>query len=94
MMSPERLSVRIMMILVLLSLTTGAWALDADDQDSADGSKQDTTSKTEDATAGPPNYVPPHDEHPDQNVKHPIHKSGGSRAPRADLAGADAALHE
>jgi len=85
-MSPERLPVRIMMILVLLSLTMGAWALDTDDQDNADGDKQDTTSKTEDVAEGAPTFNPPHDDHVNSTPEHPTHKSGASAGGGADLA--------
>ena len=81
----EGLSIRVMMVLVLLSLATVAWALDADDQDSADGSKPDTTSETEDAAAGPATFNPPHDDHVNSTPEHPTHQSGASAAGGADL---------
>ena len=84
----EKLPVRILTLLILVSLASGAWALDADDQDSADGSNQDATSETEDASAGPPTFDPPHQEHPDTHVKHPSHQSGATEAGGADLASA------
>ena len=38
----EKLFIRILTVVVFLSLANGVYALDADDQDSADDSKQDT----------------------------------------------------
>jgi len=85
-MIKESASVRIIMFLVLLSLASGTWALDADDQDSADGSKQDITSKTDDSAAGPKTFAPPNDDHVNSTPEHPDHKSGASASGGADLA--------
>ena len=72
----------------LMLAAPAAWALDADDQDSADGSKKDTTSETEDAAAGSKTFDPPHDEHPNSSPEHPDHESGATTAGGADLASA------
>ena len=64
-----------------------AWALDAEDDDSADGSNQDTTSETEDAAAeSGAKFNPPHDDHVNSTPEHPDHKSGASATGGADIA--------
>ena len=82
----RKLSLGILTVLIFLSLATGAWALDAEDQDSAEGSKQDTPSETEDASAGGTNFDPPHDDHVNPTPPHPSHQSGASAAGGASLA--------
>lgn len=70
----------------LMLAAPAAWALDADDQDSADGSKKDTTSETEDAAAGSKTFDPPHDGHVNATPEHPTHTTGASKAGDADLS--------
>ena len=67
----------------LLLAAPVAWALDADDQDSADGSNEDTTSKTEDAAAGPKTFDPPHDDQVDSKPEQP---TGASKAGGVNLS--------
>ena len=78
-MTTERLSVRAILFLVLLSLTSGTWALDADDQD--------TSSDTDDASTGPQKtFDPPHDDHPNTAPPVATHASGASAPGGASLA--------
>ena len=79
-----RAAVFLFSFLMSLSVSTGVWASDAEDDE---GAKQDTTSKTEDAAAeGTSHFDPPHDEHVNSAPEHPAHQSGASVAGGASLA--------
>jgi hypothetical protein len=61
-----------------------SWAMDAEEDEDA---AQDSTSETEDATAGSGgNFDPPHDEHSNSTPPQPTHQSGGSATGGASLA--------
>ena len=82
----RKLSVGILTVLVYLSSVSNTWAEAADDQDSADGGKQDGIPETEDAAAGSKTFDPPHDDHVNNTPEHSDHKSGASASGGADLA--------
>jgi hypothetical protein len=71
-------------ILLSLTVSTGVWASDAEDDQDA---KQDTTSKTEDtAVESGQAFDPPHDDHTNPTPPVDSHATGASAAGGASLA--------
>ena len=78
-----RAAVFLFSVLMSLSVSTSAWAADAEEDEDA---KQDATSKTEDVAAeGTDQFDSPHEEHENDSPEVPTHQTGATEAGGASL---------